>query len=316
VGALLVTVFAAALALVVGGYRFLMRRRLAVEQAARERLTTESATQSATVLVKDEEAASALPFLNRVLANNEFTPKIAAQLKKAGLTMTPGAFLLLSAVSALVGVFLLSRWNVFGMLIGGMMGAMAPRSWLRWKIGKRMDEFDQQLPGAIDMLVSALKTGYSFHVASNFLGQELAPPLGAEFARIYDEQRLGVDPASALLGMQERIATVEMKMFVTALLIQRKTGGNLSEILTNAADVMRERMDVKRQLDTLTAEAKWSGRLLAALPVLVFFGLSWIAPKYIHDFTGSIVGEYMLAAATLAVMFGYWIMMNIAKVDF
>jgi tight adherence protein B len=314
--ALLVIVFVAAIALVVGGFRFFDRRRLVIEEAARDRLTTESTTQSATVLVKDEEAASALPFLNRVLSNNEFTPKIAAQLKKAGVTMTPGAFLLLGGVSAVAGMFLLSRWGMFGMLIGAVIGGLAPRTWLRMKVQKRMDQFDQQLPGAIDMLVSALKTGYSFHVASNFLGQELAPPLGAEFARIYDEQRLGVDPASALLAMQERIATVEIKMFVTALLIQRKTGGNLSEILTNAADVMRERMDVKRQLDTLTAEAKWSGRLLAALPVLVFFGLSWIAPKYIHDFTGSIVGEYMLTGATLAVMFGYWIMMNIAKVDF
>jgi tight adherence protein B len=144
----------------------------------------------------------------------------------------------------------------------------------------------------------------------------LGPPLGPEFARIYEEQRLGIDPGTALLGMQERIGSVDIKMFVTALLIQRKTGGNLSEVLTNTADVMRERLTIRGQLETLTAEAKWSGRLLALLPVLVFFGLSWVAPQFMGTLKETSVGRMMLAVAAGGVITGYFVMMKIAKVDF
>lgn len=309
-------VFVAVLAVVVGGYHFLNRRRLTIESAARSRLSTETDGPSAAVLVKDEEQASDLPFLNRILSGQTITPKLATHLRRAGLDITPGTFLLIVAVSVVLGGYAGSRMGIIGELIGGIAGAYLPRAVLQWRERKRLDDFDNQLPTAIDMLVSALKTGYSFHVASDFLGHELAPPLGPEFARIYDEQRLGIDPATALLGMQERIGSVEIKMFVTALLIQRKTGGNLSEVLTNTADVMRERADVRRQLDTLTAEAKWSGRLLALLPVVTFFGLSWIAPQFMQSFTSIQLGRLMLLWAALSVAMGYFVMMKIAKVDF
>ncbi len=309
-------VFVAVLAVVVGGYHFLNRRRLTIESAARSRLSTETDGPSAAVLVKDEEQASDLPFLNRILSGQTITPKLATHLRRAGLKITPGTFLLIVAVSVVIGGYAGSRMGIIGELIGGIAGAALPRAFLQWRERKRLDDFDNQLPTAIDMLVSALKTGYSFHVASDFLGHELAPPLGPEFARIYDEQRLGIDPATALLGMQERIGSVEIKMFVTALLIQRKTGGNLSEVLTNTADVMRERADVRRQLDTLTAEAKWSGRLLALLPVVTFFGLSWIAPQFMQNFTAIQVGRLMLLWAAISVAIGYFVMMKIAKVDF
>jgi tight adherence protein B len=215
-------------------------------------------------------------------------------------------------VGALLGSFL----GPLAMVGGGVLGVVLSRGWLHWRQHRQISKFDNQLPGAIDMLVSALKTGYSFHVATNFLGQELSPPLGPEFARIYEEQRLGIDPATALLGMQDRIGSVEIKMFVTALLIQRKTGGNLSEVLTNTADVMRERLTIRGQLETLTAEAKWSGRLLALLPVLVFFGLSWVAPDFMKTLTQTSIGHVMLSIAGTGVVIGYFVMMKIAKVDF
>jgi tight adherence protein B len=181
---------------------------------------------------------------------------------------------------------------------------------------QRIGKFDEQLPGAIDMLVSALKTGYSFHVATDFLGQELSPPLGPEFARVHDEQRLGIDPSTALVAMQERIGSSEIKMFVTAILIQRRTGGNLSDVLTNTADLTRERLTLKGQLDTLTAEGRWSGRLLAGLPVMVYFALSWIAPDFMRILKETNLGQLMLTIAAISVVIGYFVMMQIAKVDF
>jgi tight adherence protein B len=255
--------------------------------------------------------------LNRFLSRQQLTPQLAAKLRRAGAPLSPGAFVLLVGVNALV---LATVGAMFIGLLGGALGAgigvYIPWAWLRWREQRRIDQFDEQLPAAIDMLVSALRTGYSFHVASNFLGHELAAPLGPEFSRIYDEQRLGIDPDTALLNMQERVGSVEMRMFVTALLIQRKTGGNLGEVLSNTADLMRERMDVKRQLDTLTAEATWSGRLLTLLPVVTYFGLRFITPEFMQGFTDSSTGRYMLGGSAVAVVLGYITMMKIAQVDF
>ena len=166
------------------------------------------------------------------------------------------------------------------------------------------------------MLVSALKSGYSFHAATNFLGQELGEPLGPEFARMYDEQRLGIEARQALLNLQDRVGTIDIRMFVTALLIQRETGGNLSEVLTNTGTVMRERVQVRGALETLTAEAKLSARLLALLPVAVFFGLSLISPEFTGAFTASRTGQLMLLGAAISVATGYSIMMKIANIEY
>jgi tight adherence protein B len=314
--AFLALVFLAVFALIVGGHRFIIRRRLAMQEAARSRLSPTTGGSSQAVLVRDEEPLSALPVLDRVLSGMDLTPKLASSLRQAGLTMTPGAFLLVIAVSSGVGALFGSFLGPLGTIGGAVLGVVLSRGWLNWRQHRQINKFDNQLPGAIDMLVSALKTGYSFHVATNFLGQELSPPLGPEFARIYEEQRLGIDPSTALLGMQDRIGSVEIKMFVTALLIQRKTGGNLGEVLTNTADVMRERLTIRGQLETLTAEAKWSGRLLALLPVLVFFGLSWVAPDFMKTLTQTSIGHLMLSIAAAGVVIGYFVMMKIAKVDF
>jgi tight adherence protein B len=314
--ALLAAIFAAVFFLIVGTHRFIIRRRLYMQEEAKSRLSPIASGQSQAVLVRDEEQASQFAFLNKFLSGSELAPKLATSLRQAGVNMTPGVFILVMAVSALAGALLGSALGPLGTIGGGAVGIVAARGWLHWAQHRRIQKFDEQLPGAIDMLVSALKTGYSFHVATNFLGQELGAPLGPEFARIYEEQRLGIDPSTALLGMQDRIGSVDIKMFVTALLIQRKTGGNLSEVLTNTADVMRERLTIRGQLETLTAEAKWSGRLLALLPVAVFFGLSWIAPQFMITLKETSIGKMMLAIAAGGVVLGYMAMMKIAKVDF
>lgn len=309
-------VFVAVVGLVTGAYRFVMRRGLAIKEAARSRLSSAAAGPSQAVLVREEEVASDLPLLNRFLSGTDLTPRLAAALRQAGKTMTPGTFLLIVAVSGVVGLFIGRFMGLLGALAGGALGVALPIIWLGWERKKRVSKFEEQLPGAIDMLVGALKTGYSFNVATNFLGQELPPPLGPEFARIYDEQRLGIDPATALLGMQERIDSAEIKMFVTAILIQRRTGGNLSEVLTNTADLTRERLAIRGQVETLTAEGKWSGRILALLPVFVFFVLSYLAPDFMKILTETSIGRELLVGSAISVTIGYFVMMKIAKVDF
>jgi tight adherence protein B len=312
----LVAVFLSVSGLLIGLYTLVNRRELAMRSAARSRLEPEEANATAKLIMREEEAASAVPFLNRLLAGRGITDELAARLRRAGASVNPATFLLISAVLAGLGVLLGNRIGIIGSLAGLIVGIMLPIAWLSRKTRKRIEAFEHQLPDAIDMLVSALKSGYSFHAATNFLGQELGEPLGPEFARMYDEQRLGIEARQALLNLQERVGTVDIQMFVTALLIQRETGGNLSEVLTNTGTVMRERVQVRGALETLTAEAKLSARLLAFLPVAVFFALSMISPEFTGAFTASRVGQLMLLGAGVSVAIGYAIMMKIANIEY
>ena len=313
----LAAVFISVLALLVGLYAFVNRRSLTVAAATRARLAAEGGGgASALTLLKAEETASDLPFLNRVLSGREWTDEINRQLRRAGASLTPGAFLLLTAIGAVAGMMVGNRLGPAGMVVGGTLGGAFPYLWLRLRQKRRVTQFEEQLPDAIDMLVSAMKSGYSFHSATSFLGQELATPLGPEFARVYDEQRLGIDARTALLNFQERVGSIDIKMFVTALLIQRETGGNLSEVLNRTGDMMRERMAVKGHLRTLTAEATYSARILALLPAIIFVAMMYIVPDFSRSFVDSRAGQFMLAGATASVILGYMIMMKIADVDF
>jgi tight adherence protein B len=312
----LLFVFLSVSGLLVGAYTLVNRRELAMRSAARSRLEPAAAMATATLIMREEEAASAVPFLNRLLAGRGITDELAGRLRRAGLSMNPATFILITAVLAGLGVLIGSRVGMIGQLSGFVVGLALPLSWLARKIRKRLEAFEHQLPDGIDMLVSALKSGYSFHAATNFLGQELGEPLGPEFARMYDEQRLGIEARQALLNLQERVGGIDIRMFVTALLIQRETGGNLGEVLTNTGSVMRERVAVRGALDTLTAEAKLSARLLALLPVAVFFALSLISPEFTGNFTAARAGQLMLLGAAISVVTGYSIMMKIANIEF
>jgi tight adherence protein B len=311
----LIAVFLGVASLIIALYLYINRRKLAIMDLARSRLETAEGPAAA-IILKDEESASALPLLNRIISGRELTDRLALQLKRADVAMTPGAFMLTVALGGAAGMMFGSRLSFVGLLAGGAIGFGLPLLWLSRVQQKRLAAFEEQLPDAIDMLVSALKSGYSFLAATNFLGQELAEPLGPEFSRMYDEQRLGIDGRTALLNFQDRISTVDIRMFVTALLIQRETGGSLSDVLSNTATLIRERIVVRGHLQTLTAEAKYSGRILALLPVGVFLGLSFVVPDFTKTFVDTTIGQFMLFGASLSVAFGYMIMMKIADVDF
>lgn len=312
---LLAGVFVATVIIVVGGYVYWNRRQLAAATRARERLDTTDATQTATLL--RDESVSHVKFLNRLLAGRSLTEELSDQLRRAGSTATPGAYILSVILGAVLGLLLGSLLRGFvGAVLFGAFGAVTPLLWLRWKQRRRREAFEAQLPEAIDMLVSAMRAGYSFQAAMNFIGQEVSPPLGPEFARFYEEQRLGIDVRTALTRLQERVDSLDLKMFVTAVVIQRETGGNLAEILTNLSDLMRQRVAVRGQIETLTAEPKLSAKILAALPVIVFVIIWFLDPGFLRPMIVSDLGKLLLAMAGVSVILGYMIMLRIADVDF
>jgi tight adherence protein B len=309
-------VFIGTLSLIVGLFIFVNRRRLSAGDAARRRLHPEMESVAARGILKDE-SVSDVPLLNRLMAGRSFAGSLATRLEMAGSPMTPGGFVVLTLATTLVGLvvgLLLGRTPITILLV--VIGALLPWLWLRRKGKKRIQQFEAQLPEAIDMMVTAMKSGYSFQAAMRFIGQEMAEPLGPEFTRFYDEQRLGVEVRTALLSMQERIRSLDFKMLVTAVLIQRETGGSLSDILGNISKLMRERVQVRGQIATLVSEPKLSGRILSLLPVVVYLGLTLIAPDYVKPLTTTGIGRIMLMVGAVMVVIGYFLMMQIADVDY
>ena len=313
----LTAIFFAVMAFVVGGYVLLNRRTLEAAEVARSRLrVVDGGGQTAAWRLLKDERISDVPFLNRLLSGKEWVDGLTVQLTRAGSELKPVTFLMIILLSGAVGTLLGGKINGISALFFMVAGWIAPFMWLRWRQKKRIRDFEQQLPDAIDMLVSAMKAGYSFQAATQFIGEEMIAPLGPEFARFYDEQRLGMDVRSALVGMQTRVESLDLKMFVTAVLIQRETGGNLGEVLSNLADLIRQRIAMRGQIQTLIAEPKLSARFLAVLPVIVFLVLSAVNPHFFDAMLaeGSI-GRVIITATGISVVIGYMIMMRIADVD-
>ncbi len=315
---ILLLVFFGAGGIVVALYLYANRRRLTIATEARARLEAARARGvpvGVELSILKDERVSHLRFLERLLANKPITALLGDELTRAGSRMNVGEVLLASGVTAGLGA--LVGWRYGGVMVPlfAVVGGLLPVINLRRMQGARKRKFETQLPDAIDMLVSSMRAGYSLQAAMNFVGQEMPAPLGPAFARFHDEQRLGIDVRTALLDMQDRVGTLDIKMFVTSVLIQRETGGNLSEILGNIAAVMRDRVSFRGQLEALTAEPKMSARLLAALPVVVFFGLSAVNPDYIAPLTTSPTGRMLLAFSACSVVVGYFVMSKIADVE-
>lgn len=311
----LALIFLGTLGVVVGGYVFVNRRSLTEAEIARDRLSAPESAERTWRLLKDERVSD-LSFINAVLAGKGWVEELGITLVRAGVNMKPGAFIMVWATStiffAFIGLELMS--GVLGTVVA-IFGVLAPVLWLRRKHKKRLSAFEQQIPDAMDMLVSAMKAGYSFQAATQFIGSEMPAPAGPEFARFYDEQRLGIEVRTALLNMQTRMDSQDLKMFVTAVLIQRETGGNLADVLQNLADLIRERIAMRGHIETLVAEPKMSARFLALLPVAVALILSVASPQFLEPMLKSGGGRTALGVAAVGVIVGYSIMMRIADVD-
>lgn len=316
----LALVFLGTAGILVGAYVFVNRRAIEASQAALDRLRDaedRAAAQASIRSIIRDARASDLPVFDRMLAGRGFTAWVAEEAILAGMTITAGNFILRSLVGAALGyliVQLITGFVTFAFM-GAAAGLFVPFLHIRYRRKKRVAKFQDQLPDGIDMLVSSMKAGYSFQAAMRFIGEEVPEPLGPEFMRFYEEQRLGMEVRTALLALQARVPSLDLKMLVTAILIQRETGGNLAEVLDKISTLMRERVALKGEIATLTAESKLSARILSALPLVVFGLISLINPGFIKPMLESTLGPWFLWAAVVSVVTGYWWMMKIADID-
>ena len=225
-------------------------------------------------------------------------------------------FLGISIGGGLLGMFI--AFAVFGTVLlglaGGAAAAVAPLIVLTGRRGRRQRVLADQLPDSLDFLSRVLKAGHSFSTGLQMLGDEMPKPLSAEFRKTYDQHTLGQSVEDALKDMAKRIESTDFAFFVTAVLIQRQTGGDLSEVLKNISGMIRSRVRLQQHVKSKTAEGRFTGYVLVAFPLVMFVILAFMNPKYAHSLTATATGHKLLGVALGLQMLGLYAIRKITTI--
>ncbi len=232
--------------------------------------------------IERDSRYSSMPWLDRLLRWLNLGQRLETLLYQAGMEMRAGVLVLLIGVFAVVGYFV--GLFFFHRLMVGLvvLAAFAPIPWMYvlYRKNQRMKSFAQEFPDALDLLVSALRAGLSFTAAMQIVADESPEPVRGEFAITVEEQALGLDARESLTNLATRVDSLDLRFFVTAVLLQRESGGNLAEVLHNTSMLIRERFRVLGDIKTFTAHGKLTGTILACLPILVVIFTWMMAPDY------------------------------------
>jgi tight adherence protein B len=267
--------------------------------------------------VRKEELFSAVPWLNRMLLKLEIAPRLRTILYQADLKWTAGGLILMSVTCFIIPAYLLHlRTGSFpvSLLLGAVLGA-APFAFVLAKRRERFNKFEKQLPEALDLMVSAMRAGHSLNSALGLVSEEVTAPLGAEFRICFDEQNYGLELNTAMNNLVSRVPLQDLKMVVTAILIQKESGGNLAEVLDKVAYVIRERFRLKRQVRVHTAQGRLTGWILSILPIVLGFGLYLINPKDMSLLWTRAIGIKLLWASGIMTVIGALIIRKIVNME-
>jgi tight adherence protein B len=196
----------------------------------------------------------------------------------------------------------------------GVLLGLTPLFHARHRKHQRTLKFEEQFPDALDMLTSALRAGLALTGAIQVVAEEAPDPVGKEFRVLFEENRLGLDIKHAVKMMAERVDSTEARLFATALILQRETGGNLAEILDGTAAVIRDRFRILRDVRTMTAQARLSGVILMLLPVAMAGVIMVLAPEYLKGLAADPVGKYLIPIAVVMQVVGGLIMRRIVDI--
>ena len=292
--------FAVILGIVLGAYFFFVVRPEQDEHTKMLRRAKVSGPGTATVtqLERPKDRLSGVDAVERLLSRaHGVSGPLEKLVSQSGLKITVGT-LGMASIWAALGGYLLVKWLTFYTYLGlaaAPMFAAIPFLVVRFYRTKRLNKFEEQFPEAIDLLARALRAGHAFPTGLQMVADEIPEPVGGEFKLMYDRQNFGMPLNDALKGLAERIPILDAKFFATAVLTQRETGGNLSEVLDNLSVVIRDRFKVKRQVRVLTAHGRITGWILAALPPALAVILTFVSPEHMKTMVTDPLGIQMLA---------------------
>lgn len=279
-----IVIFVAVLAIVQGAYLVIFGKSISMNGKVNRRLE---------LLEKGGGREQVLEQLRKEMSQHmksQSTPlysMLATKAQKANIAFTPPQLIMLMGAVTVVAYFGLMFGTGVGtevrIVIAILMGVGGVFVWINSKASKRMAMIEEQLPEAIELMVRSLRVGHPFNSAIQIVATEVADPLGSEMGVISDEVAYGRDVGECLKSMAERLDMQDMRFLAVAVTIQQQSGGNLAEILAGLASVIRSRARLFRRVNAITAEAKWSGKLLSGFPILAMVGVNVVEPTYFDE---------------------------------
>lgn len=255
--------------------------------------------------------------LGSVFDTTSWAKKTESKLVQGGLNLRASEFAVITIGTMLLLMlllFLVSGGSLLMAFIGLVLGYIFPILIVKRKISLRRKKFNSQIADALVLIASSLRSGYSFMQAIEMVSREMQPPISEEFYRVLREINLGVTTDEAMNHMAERINSVDLDLVVTAVLIQRQIGGNLTEILDNIANTIRERVKIAGHIRTLTAQGRLSGAIISLLPFVMAFVIYIINPSYIMPLFTQTAGYWMLIMAVVSEFFGIMVIRKIVDI--
>jgi tight adherence protein B len=290
-----------------------MERRLRDVSAAPE---VPAGAEGEPTVVKQKDRGP-LPAVDRLVAGTGLGSGLSKLIEQSGVRVSPGAVAAISIGTAAAAAFLsmiLVRHAV-APIVGGLVGLMVPTLFLKQRRASRLKKFEEQFPEALDLLSRAVRAGHAFQTAMSMVASELKEPVGPEFKKTFDQQNYGLPLRDALNEMAERVNILDVRFFVTAVLIQRESGGNLAEILDNLAHVVRERFKILRQVRVHTAHGRFTGWVLMALPAALAVALSFINPDHMTLLFKESLGQMLLLVAIVMQIVGFIWIRQVIKIE-
>lgn len=269
-------------------------------------------------LVRDEMLSS-VPVLHRVMLRWSWSTRLKEYLLQAGMTLKPAKLILISAVLAAATEFFLINFYKSLPFLATLAISCAvfalPFAVVAWKRKRRLRQFEERFPEALDLLGRAVRAGHAFTTGLEMIAKDSPEPVAGEFRTAFEEQNFGLPLRDALLNMTERIPLIDVRFFVTALLIQKETGGNLAEILDGLSRVIRERFRIFREVRVRTAQGRLTAGILIAMPIFMLIVLSILNPAYTRVLFEDPKGPIVLTIAAIMQVVGSIIIWRIIQIE-
>ncbi len=263
-----------------------------------------------------EELMSEIPALSRVLMRVQVAMSLRRMLDQADLHITVSRLLMLSMMAGLLAAMAVSMLTISKLLVvtAGVAAAAVPFLHIAYKRKKRLNAFLEHLPDALELMARALQAGHAFAESLHMVSTEMPEPIATEFRKTYEEQNLGLSLKLALENLSERVPLLDLRFCITAIMIQRETGGNLAEILEKVSMTIRERFRILEDLNTLTTSSRMSAWILCGLPLFVALAVTIMNPEYMSVLWKDPRGHNLLYAAGFMQLMGMLIIRKILKI--
>lgn len=268
-------------------------------------------------LMKTDEQFSGIA--GKIFSNLRVADRVETMLEKAGMRWTP-ARLMQTALAcagggwAVVWYMLPPPFDSFAW-IAGLVGFSAPFLWIARKGAGRMKKFEEQFPDSLEFVARSMRAGHAFSVSLEMIHREFSEPLAGEFRRTFDEQNLGLPLENALQNFAKRVPLLEVHFFVSAVLLQKRTGGNLAELLDKLAVLIRERFKLRGKIKAISAHGRITASTLSIIPIGVAFLMFWTNREYVEFFIKDPAGNQMAGVAIFFQVVGYLIMKKIVTIE-